>query len=248
MTTTPNRRIFLSGLVAAGGVSLAGCRSETYLPPDYGSLFGVSDALSMGAQRLILQRQPLAREFAPSLISRGFPAIGTTLPEDDAYLRDLKTGFATWSLPVEGLVRRPLRLSLAVLKAMPARTQVTAHSCERGWTAIGQWTGVPLAHVLRLAGLRPEARYIVFDSVDGWYESLDLFDALHPQTILAHGMNGAPLPVQHGAPVRLRVERHLGYKSIKFINRIRVVESMAGISSGKGSLAAEFGYSWYAGI
>lgn len=248
MTLPPSRRLFLGSLVAAGGASLAGCRQETYLPPDYGSLFGLSDALSMGAQRLILQHQPLAREFDASYVSKGFPAIGTTMPEDDAYLRDMKAGFAAWSLPVEGLVRTPLRLSLATLSAMPSRTQVTAHSCERGWTAIGQWTGVPLAHVLRLAGMRPEARYVVFDSVDGWYESLDLFDALHPQTILAHGMNGAPLPVQHGAPVRLRVERHLGYKSIKFVNRIRVVDSLAGISSGKGSLAAEFGYSWYAGI
>jgi DMSO/TMAO reductase YedYZ molybdopterin-dependent catalytic subunit len=248
MSILPSRRLFLGSLVAAGGASLAGCSRETYLPPDYAGLFGVSDALSMGAQRMILLHQPLAREFDAADISKRFPAIGTTMPEDEAYLRDLKAGFTSWSLPVEGLVRQPLQLSLSALRAMPSRTQVTAHSCERGWTAIGQWTGVPLAHVLRMAGMRPEARYIVFDSVDGWYESLDLLDALHPQTILAHGMNGALLPVQHGAPVRLRVERHLGYKSIKFVNRIRVVDSLAGINSGKGSLAAEYGYSWYAGI
>lgn len=243
-----DRRTLLGGLVAAGGASLAGCRQESILPPDHAGLFGISDAATMAAQRLFLQRQARVREFDAADISKGFPAIGTTMPEDDIYLRHLKQGFERWSLPVEGLVERPLRLSLAALKSMPARTQITGHSCERGWTAIGQWTGVMLADVLRLAGLKPEARYIVFDSVDGWYESIDLLDAYHPQTLLAYGMNGATLPVAHGAPVRLRVERHLGYKNIKFVNRIRAVASLKTIRSGKGSLAAEFGYSWYAGI
>ncbi len=243
-----DRRRFMSGLAVLAGGSLAGCRQETYLPPSYGSLFGVSDMLSMSAQRLILRNQPLAREFDAALISKGFPAIGTTMPEDETYLRHLADGFARWRLPIDGLVQRPLHLSLPELRSLPARTQVTGHSCERGWTAIGQWTGVPLVNVLRLAGMRPEARYVVFYAVDGWYESLDLFDALHPQTLLAYGMNGADLPVQHGAPVRVRVERQLGYKSIKFVNRISVVDSLAGIKTGKGSLAAQFGYSWYAGI
>ena len=243
-----DRRSFMNGLAVAAGGTLVGCGQETHLPPSYGGLFGISDALSMSAQRLILRHQPLAREFDASLVSKGFPAIGTTMPEDEAYLQHVKESFSRWALPVDGLVRQPLRLSLAQLQSLPSRTQVTGHSCERGWTAIGQWTGVPLIQILRLAGMRPEARYVVFYAVDGWYESLDLFDALHPQTILAYGMNGSALPVQHGAPVRLRVERHLGYKSIKFLKRISVVDSLAGIKSGKGSLAAEFGYSWYAGI
>ncbi|MEJ0022292.1 MAG: molybdopterin-dependent oxidoreductase [Alphaproteobacteria bacterium] len=132
--------------------------------------------------------------------------------------------------------------------ALPSRTQITAHSCQEGWTAIGQWTGVQLARVLSTTGLKPNARFVFFHAADGWYDSVHLFDALHSQTLLAYGMNGGPLPIAHGAPVRLRVERHLGYKSIKFVKRIEVVESLAEVGNGLGSSGAAYGYSWNSGI
>ncbi len=149
---------------------------------------------------------------------------------------------------MKGLVERPTAFSLADLKAMPSRTQITLHACEQGWSAIAQWTGVPLSHVLAAVGMRPEARFVVIRTVDGWWDSYDLFDALHPQTILATGMNGGPLPVAHGAPVRLRVERQLGYKSLKYLASIEAVDRVDGLGQGRGSMVGELGFSWYAGI
>ena len=160
----------------------------------------------------------------------------------------MATGFAQWRLTVEGLVNRPCELSLAQLKSYPSRTQVTQHICEQGWSAIAEWTGVPLSYVLREAGIQPEARYIFFYCVDGWWDSLDLADAWHPQTLLAYGMNGRDLPVPHGAPVRLRVERQLGYKNLKYVSAITVTDSTKEWGKGLGAQGAENGYSWYAGI
>ena len=177
-----------------------------------------------------------------------FPTINTTDPDDPAYKRSKGVEFADWKLPVIGLVERPGAFSLTELKAMPSRTQVTLHSCEQGWSAIGEWTGVPLAHLLAHVGLKPQARFIVIRSVDGWWDSYDLFDALHPQTILAYGMNGGDLPVKHGAPLRLRVERQLGYKSLKYIAAIEAAERVDGSGKGRGSMVAELGFPWYAGI
>jgi len=207
-----------------------------------------SNGLTFAVQRWLQRHQPLVREFGPEAISAVFPTINTTDPDDPAYRRSKAAGFSDWRLPVTGLVARPGAFSLAELKAMPARTQITLHSCEQGWSAIGQWTGVPLAQVLAAAGMRPEARYVVIRTVDGWWDSYDLFDALHPQTILAYGMNGADLPVAHGAPVRLRVERQLGYKSLKYLSSIEAVDRVDGIGHGRGSMVAGLGFSWYAGI
>jgi DMSO/TMAO reductase YedYZ molybdopterin-dependent catalytic subunit len=145
-------------------------------------------------------------------------------------------------------VERPTAFTLAELRAMPARTQITLHACEQGWSAIGGWTGVPLSHVLASVGLKPEARFIVIRTVDGWWDTYDLFDALHPQTILAYGMNGRDLPVAHGAPVRLRVERQLGYKSLKYLASIEATDRVDGLGQGRGSMVSELGFSWYAGI
>jgi DMSO/TMAO reductase YedYZ molybdopterin-dependent catalytic subunit/thiosulfate reductase cytochrome b subunit len=218
------------------------------LPVRASGLFGLSDTLTFWTQRLLLSRQPLAKEFSVGDISPNFPAINTIDPEDETYQRQRANGFAEWHLSVTGLVTRPTVFSLADLQTLPARTQITQHSCEQGWSAIAQWTGVPLSLVLEAVGLRPPARFVVFRCVDGWWDSLDLFDALHPQTLLAYGMNGQPLPVQHGAPVRLRVERQLGYKSLKYVSSIEVVESVENIGEGRGSGVAEEGYNWYAGI
>ncbi len=246
MKAKVSRRTFLAGVSAVGGAALAGCDKDVYVPPHFGGLLDASDALMMSVQRMLMSEHSMAREYSRADLSPMFPVEGTSLPFDAGYQAEMEKGFVDWRLGVEGLVSRPLSLSVADLKAMPARTQITSHSCEGGWTAIGEWTGVQLSHVLDLAGLDRGARYVAFDCVDGWYDYLDLFDALHVQTILAYGMNGGELPVEHGAPVRLRVERQLGYKNLKFIERIRVVDQPDRIDYGDEPRL--FHYAWYAGI
>lgn len=246
MSKRISRRNFIAGMTAASGLLLTGC--EDSLPPTYGSLFGLSNALTFATHRLLLRNQPLVREFGRDRISKSFPAINTTNPESERYQRLLSGGFAEWRLPIEGLVARPAELSLEDLKRLPSRTQVTQHNCEQGWSAIGEWTGVQLARVLQEVEMLPQARYVVLYAVDDWWDSLDMFDALHPQTLLAYGMNGGELPVPHGAPVRLRVERQLGYKNLKYVSRIEVTDRLDDIEDGTGAIGVALGYSWYAGI
>jgi DMSO/TMAO reductase YedYZ molybdopterin-dependent catalytic subunit len=181
-----------------------------------------------------------------------FPATGTTNPADqrdkrlaDAYRRLQADGFADWHLSVEGRVRTPRSFSLRDLKQLPSRTQITRHTCEEGWTAIGQWTGTPLSAVLDAAGVLPTARFVVFESHDDWVDCIDMLDAFHPQTILAYGMNGRELPLPHGAPVRLRVESLFGYKSMKYLKRI-VVKDEFDDGGEKGNIRN--GWAWYNGI
>lgn len=245
-----SRRALLIGGISTGGILLARTGGMESLLGVYFAANRAGETLSRGAHRLLLANGALAREFSVEDISATFPAIGTLLPTDKDYQRLLTGNFTDWRLQIDGLVTRPIQLSLADLKQMPSRTQITAHSCERGWTAIAQWTGVQLQRVLELVHPLSAARYAVVHCVDGWYDSftLDKFEALHPQTILAYGMNGQDLPVKHGAPVRLRVERQLGYKSLKFIKRIELVERFDQIGQGRGSFAADLGYQWYAGI
>lgn len=247
MSRIITRRALLGGAAAASGLWLTGC-GQTALPPTYGSLLGIGEALTFASHRLLLPRNSLAREFNRSMITKNFPAINTIDPKDDEYQRLRRAGFMDWRLPVTGLVARPLSLSLDELQRLPARTQITQHNCEQGWSAIAEWTGVRLAHVLDMAGALPHARYVVFHCTDGWWDSIEMLDALHPQTLLTYGMNGRALPVQHGAPVRLRVERQLGYKSLKFVKRVTVVDTLDDIGDGSGSIVVGFGYSWYAGI
>jgi DMSO/TMAO reductase YedYZ molybdopterin-dependent catalytic subunit len=241
-----NRRQWLASIPAAGSLLLNGC--QRYLPPTYGSLFGMSDALTFASHRLLLRNQPLVREFSRDKITPNFPAINETNPHDDEYRRLLAGRFREWRLSIEGLVANPSELSLADLKRLPARTQVTQHNCEQGWSAIAEWTGAPLARVLEAVGIQPQARYVVFYTVDGWWDSVDMFDALHPQTLLAYGMNGGDLPVAHGAPVRLRVERQLGYKQLKYVSWIKVTDRLDNVEDGTGAVGASHLYSWYAGI
>lgn len=243
-----SRRGLILGSSAIGATGLLGACDLISEGPSRGGLYGLSDTLTFATQRFLLRDQPLAREFEPSAISSVFPTINTTDPKDPAYQKSKAQGFADWRLPVRGLVETPHAVSLAELRAMPARTQVTLHACEQGWSAIGSWTGVPLSHVLASVGLKPAARFIVIRCIDGWWDTYDLFDALHPQTILAYGMNGRDLPVDHGAPVRLRVERQLGYKSLKYITSIEAVSRVDGLGSGHGSLLADLGFAWYGGI
>lgn len=250
MSRILTRRQFFSGATAFGGLLLGGCESETYFPPDIRSgLLSIGDTLNMSTHRLLLARQPLVKEYDWRDITRDFPVPGTDNPEDEGYQRLLHEGFSGWRLPVTGLVNRPVSLSLEDIKRIPARSQITCHLCEMGWSAIAQWTGAPLAKVLDAAGgLQPGARYVLFECFDYWFDSIDLFDVFHPQTILAYGMNGKELPVRHGAPVRLRVERHCGWKSTKFIKSIKVVASLDGIGRGRGAYWADRDWVWYGGV
>jgi DMSO/TMAO reductase YedYZ molybdopterin-dependent catalytic subunit len=239
------RKMILGGATVLGGLFLA--RGKLVLAPTYANLLGLGDALSFSAHRMLLPGHSLAREYSRGDISP-FPANGTINPEDAAYQQMLKGGFADFRVSLSGMVAQPLDLSLADLKRYPSRTQITQQTCEEGWSAIGEWTGVQLSRVLTTAGIKPEARFLVFYCVDGWWDCIDLADALHPQTMLAYGMNGRDLPVPHGAPVRLRVERQLGYKSLKFVNRIVVTDRIDNVEDGKGASGVRYGYSWYGGI
>jgi DMSO/TMAO reductase YedYZ molybdopterin-dependent catalytic subunit len=243
------RRAIITGLAAAGGFLVT--RTPRDLPPTYGNLLRAGDTFTYAAQRALLPGQSLVREYTHQDIT-SFPATGTADPGvldkpglSDAYRR-LKAGdFAEWRLPVDGRVAMPRSFSLAELKQLPSRTQITRHTCEEGWTAVGEWTGVPLSLVLDAAGILPTARFVVFHSFDDWVDSIDLLDALHPQTLLAYGMNGRDLPVPHGAPVRLRVERQMGYKSMKYLRRIVVTDEFDD-GGAKGNI--ENGWAWYTGI
>jgi DMSO/TMAO reductase YedYZ molybdopterin-dependent catalytic subunit len=252
MKDTISRRALLAGLAGTGTLLSACSRLDQSAP--VGQLLDMSESLTMRAQRLLLSSRPLVRELAASQISAAFPINGTQVPKGDDYRRLLDTGFRDWKLRVLGLVERPVALSLAELRALPARTQITMHNCDEGWSAIAQWTGVPLARVLALSGVAHNARYAVFHCLDKledgayYYESIDLLDALHPQTILAYGMNGKPLPVGHGAPVRLRVELQIGYKNAKYVDRIELVDRLDGIGKGRGGWWEDFDRAvWYAG-
>jgi DMSO/TMAO reductase YedYZ molybdopterin-dependent catalytic subunit len=246
------RKLITAGLgtaAGASGLAIAARLADRYglIPPDHGGVYGVGETLTYASQRLLMSRHSLAREFDRSQISKAFPVNGMP-PERDKYQRLLAGGFADWRLQVDGLVARPASFSLAELKSYPSRTQITMHTCEEGWSSIAEWTGVPVSHILSLVGVHPKAKYAVFFPFDGAWESLDMPDALHPQTLLAYGMNGEELPTPHGAPVRLRVARQLGYKSVKYLSRITVTDTLKNMGKGLGSSSPEVGYSWYAGI
>lgn len=246
------RRLITTGLTAvagASGLAVAARLASTYglVPPDHGGLYGAGETITYAAHRLLTLHQPLAREFDRSQISRVAPVNGEP-PQLDDYQRLARGGFADWRLKVDGLVARPSSFSLAELRRMPMRSHITHQACEEGWSFIAEWIGVPLAEVLMHVGVSPHARYVVFYAFDDFWESVDMADAWHPQTLLAYGMNGGELPAGHGAPVRLRVTRQLGYKSIKYLTQLTVVDSLANVGDGLGSGAPSVGYSWYAGI
>ena len=252
-----NRRNLLLGATA---LSLSGCKLLDGVSKGDSSLralFSSVEGLTMGAQRL-LAGDALEPEFTEADIRQGQRPNGSTDPDTEEYVALSQTGFAGYNLTVTGLVEVPLSLSYAEITALPSRTQITRHDCVEGWSCIAKWTGVPLGLVLEQARPKLTARYAVFHCFDAiekslsgevfYYESIDMIDAYHPQTLLAYGMNGAPLPVANGAPLRLRAERNLGYKMAKYIHTIELVESFAMLAGGKGSYWADRGYSWYAGI
>ncbi len=254
---TDRRRFLVRAGAAASALALTGCTRLSQNRWVAGRL-GEVENLTRWAQRLFAGSHALAPEFSKADIAPVFRANGTLNPDTDDYNAQAANGFRDWRIEVGGLVEHKLSLSLADLRAIPARTQITRHDCVEGWSCIGQWTGAPLATVLAASGPKPEARYVVFRCAanmaePGWpasyyYESLDLREATHPPTILAYELNGAPLPIPNGAPVRLRAERQLGYKMAKYIKRIELVAEFSQIAGGKGGYWEDQGYSWYAGI
>lgn len=247
------RRKAISMVGAASSILLSGCdrldRNESFR-----GLLRSAEGLTRRGQRLITDRGALAREYDPADLSPFFRPNGTANPATADYRAHVATRFTDWRLRLDGLVARPMSLSMQQIRAMPARTQITRHDCVEGWSAIGKWHGVPLRLLLDAAQLRRDARYIVFHCADRfgdtpYYESIDLIDAFHPQTILAWGMNDALLGIPHGAPLRLRVERQLGYKHAKYVERIQAVSSLAALYGGKGGYWEDSNdYEWYAGI
>ncbi|MDQ6733113.1 MAG: molybdopterin-binding protein [Nitrospirota bacterium] len=247
------RRVLTGAVQAAGLLLLAGCdnlsRSDWFT-----SLLGKAEGLTQRAQRLITARKAMAKEFTEADLSPFFPPNGNRDPENPDYHRMAKNGFADWKLEVGGLVQRPTTFALNDLRDLPPRTQITRHDCVEGWSAIGKWKGAQLSHILQRVQPLPTARYVVFHCADpdedgtAYYESIDFDDAFHPQTILAYEMNDQILPIAHGAPVRLRVERQLGYKHAKYVMRIELVESLERIGGGRGGYWEDQGYEWYAGI
>lgn len=243
------RRAFLTTSTA---MVLAGCRQMSESAPAQ-SLFDAAENWHQRAQRALNPRTALAPEYPRHLISPVFRGNGSVNPVNGNYQIHVAENFANWRLAVGGLVNTSLSLTLDNIRRLPQRTQITRHDCVEGWSAIGEWTGPQLSVLLDEAGLRPEARYILFrcaDELSGsmYYESIDLEDARHPQTIVAHMLNGQPLPVKNGAPLRMRIERQLGYKHAKYLTAIEAVATLDGIYGGKGGYWEDRGYQWYAGI
>jgi DMSO/TMAO reductase YedYZ molybdopterin-dependent catalytic subunit len=246
------RKLMTGGAAAAVGAAglLAADRLARHyglLPPDAGGIYGPGETLTYASQRLLATHAP-AREFSRSMISKA-PFANAIAPPGEEFQRHQAQGFADWKLTVDGMVAHPLSLSVADLRALSMRNQITEVACEEGWSYIAEWIGTPLGNVLREAGVDARARYIAYFSIEpDWWESMDMADAWHPQTLLTWGMNDGDLPVGFGGPLRMRVPRQLGYKSVKFITRITATDSMKKFGKGLGSASPEAGYAWYAGI
>jgi DMSO/TMAO reductase YedYZ molybdopterin-dependent catalytic subunit len=251
MSVLSRRKLITTGIVAtacASGLVAAAKLAKRYglIPPDSGGIYGPGETLTYAAQRL-LTRHSLAREFSRSQMSAK-PFANEVAPLGDEFERHKQGAFADWRLAVDGMVARPASFSLAELKSFPRRSHITMIQCEEGWSYIAEWAGVPLSHVLERVGALPQVRYVVYRSFQpDWWESIDMADALHPQTLLTHGMNGGDLPIGFGGPLRLRVTRQLGYKSVKYITRLTLTDNLKKFGKGLGSASPEGGYAWFAG-
>jgi DMSO/TMAO reductase YedYZ molybdopterin-dependent catalytic subunit len=252
MSNFSRRKLITTGLAATAGiagVTAAARLSRRYglIPPDHCGIYGPGETLNYAAQKL-LSSHSLAREFPRGMISKA-PFANATAPPNDKFKSLQSGGFSDWRLSVDGMVARPGLFSLADLKSLAVRSQITEVACEEGWSYIAEWIGTPLVDVLNEVGLLPQARYVAYFSIDpDWWDSIDTSDALHPQTLLTWGMNDGDLPVGFGGPLRMRVPRQLGYKSVKYITRLTVTDSLKSFGKGLGSSEPEFGYAWYAGI
>ncbi|HTA65268.1 MAG TPA: molybdopterin-binding protein [Xanthomonadaceae bacterium] len=248
-----DRRKFLTRSIAGGSaLFLAGC-DKLAGTSWFSSFLDQAGPFTEATQRAITPTDALAREFTEADIAPTFRPNGSIDPQDDDYLDHVDNDFKDWKLEVRGLVEHPLSLSLEDLRALPSRTQITRHDCVEGWSCIGKWKGVPLRLVLERAGIKPQARFVVFrcmDTLDDnlYYESCRIVDAFHPQTILAYDLNDKPLPIANGAPLRVRLERKLGYKQAKYLSAIELVDSYAKLGGGKGGYWEDLGYDWYGGI
>jgi len=252
MSQISRRKLITTGLaMAAGasGVAVAASLARRYglIPPDSGGIFGPGETMTYAAHRL-LTRHSMAREFSRGEISKN-PFANEVAPLSDEFHRMQAAGFTDWKMTVDGMAARPTTFSLAEIRKFPTSSNTTMIGCEEGWTYIAEWTGVPLSYILDRVGALPQVRYVVYRSIQpDWWESIDMADALHPQTLVTHRMNGADLPVPFGGPLRLRVPRQLGYKSVKYITHLTLTDSLKSFGKGLGSAAPEGGYAWYAGI
>ncbi|HEY4009165.1 MAG TPA: molybdopterin-dependent oxidoreductase [Acidobacteriaceae bacterium] len=251
MNAITRRKLLTTGTAAiagAAGLAAAAKIAENYglIPPDHGTLYGAGETLTYACQRVISAHRPM-REFPRSMISKPFVSPYGKLPA--AFAASQANNFADWRLSVDGLVTHPLSLSVSDLRAIGTRSQITEIACEEGWSYIAEWIGTPLSFVLREAGIKPEARFVAYYCIQhGLWDSVDIDEANHSGTLLAWGMNGGDLPVDYGGPLRIRVPRQIGYKSVKFLTRITAVDSLKHLGKGLGSSSPEYGYAWYAGI
>jgi DMSO/TMAO reductase YedYZ molybdopterin-dependent catalytic subunit len=248
------RRFLLRVATLAGGSLLAGCEKLSRAAW-FSKMLAVAESMNLAARNATASRASMAQEFSEADLSPSFRSNGTANPDNADYQRLAADGFANYTLEVGGLVQTPLSLSLADLRALPDRTQITRHDCVEGWSAIAKWRGARLKTLLERAQPLPAAKFVVFHCADSleedgtpYYESIDMEDAYHEQTLLAYDLNDAPLPIQNGAPIRLRVERQLGYKMAKYVMRLELVDSLAGVGGGNGGYWEDQGYQWYAGI
>ncbi len=252
MSQISRRKLITTGIAMAAGASglaaaAALARRHGLVPPDSGGVYGLGETMTYAAQRL-LTRHSLARQFSRNEISKN-PFANEVDPLGDQFQRLQAAGFVDWRMTVDGMVARPTAFSLADIRSFPTSTHITMIGCEEGWTYIAEWTGAPLSYILDRVGALPQVRYVVYRSIQpDWWESIDMADALHPQTLIAHRMNGADLPVLFGGPLRLRVPRQLGYKNVKYITRLTLTDTLKPFGKGLGSSAPEGGYAWYAGI
>jgi DMSO/TMAO reductase YedYZ molybdopterin-dependent catalytic subunit len=252
MSQISRRKLITGGIAAAAGISSVAvaatlARRHGLIPPDSSGIYGPGETLTYASQRL-LGRHSMAREFSRSEISKN-PFANEVDRLGDEFNRLQAGNFRDWKMTVDGMAARPTAFSLADIRSFPTSTQITMIGCEEGWTYIAEWTGVPLSYILDRVGALPQVRYIVYRSIQpDWWESIDMADALHPQTVVGHRMNGADLPVPFGGPLRLRVPRQLGYKNVKYITRLTLTDSLKPFGKGLGSSSPEGGYAWYAGI
>jgi Oxidoreductase molybdopterin binding domain len=245
-----SRRKLIAAAGGVAGLATAARIANRYglIPPDWGGVWGPGETLTYaGLHMLTSSSHSMAREFSRAEISKVAQVSGDP-PGNEDYRRLARGGFGDWRLSVDGLVAHPASFSLTDLKRYPSRSQITEHTCEEGWSYVAEWTGLPLATLLNVVGVLPQAKYVVFFPFDESWDSLDMQDARHPQTLIAYGMNGRELPAEHGAPARLKVPRQLGYKSVKYLSQITVTDTLKNFGKGLGSSSPEQGYSWYAGI
>ena len=252
MSQISRRKLITTGIAAAAGVSGVAAaatlvRRHGLIPPDSKGIYGAGETLTYAAQRL-LGSHSMARQFSRSEISEK-PFANEVDPLGDEFKRLQAGNFVDWRMTVDGMAARPTTFSLSEIRSFATNTHITMIGCEEGWTYIAEWSGVPLSYILDRVGALPHVRYVVYRSIQReWWESIDMIDALHPQTLVCHRMNGADLPVPFGGPLRLRVPRQLGYKNVKYITRLTLTDSLTPFGKGLGSAAPEAGYAWYAGI